>query len=81
MMQRDRLICCLVGKYSALYPKDTAKDLQIMVDQHLINCNLPPMGSEKGDTELLDELINETIWSALSAGTNRATRRKKGFSK
>ena len=75
-MQRDRLICCLVGKYSALNKTIDAQDLKTLVDQHLQGCNLLPLGQEKGDEELMQDLLDETIFSILNTGKfNRKTRR------
>lgn len=74
-MQRDRLICCLVGKYTALDPSVTANDLRIQIDQHLAECHLTPIGSEEGDTELLQDLLDETMISVLGQGVNRKMRR------
>jgi len=74
-MERSNLICCLVGKFSALKPDITAEDLRIKIDQHLQECNLTPLGTEKNDVELLQELLDETMISVLGAGINRKTRR------
>ena len=79
-MERDRLICCLVGKYSALDKTIDANDLRIKIDQHLSQVNMMPLGQEPGDTELMQDLLDETIFSVLSAGVNRKARREKQFS-
>jgi len=79
MISRDRLICCLVGKYSVEDKTIDAQDLRIRVDQHLISCNLLPLGDEPGDVELMEELMNETILSVLNSGKmNRRARRSHG---
>ncbi len=75
-MQRDRLICCLVGKFTALEPSITADDLRIKIDQHLQKCHFMPLGTEDGDTELLQDLLDETMMSVIGSGINRKTRRK-----
>lgn len=74
-MERERLICCLVGKYSALDNTIDAQDIRIKIDQHLQACNMSTLGMEKGDDELLQDLLDETIFSVLGAGINRKTRR------
>lgn len=63
----------LVGWYSGKNPSITGTDLKISIDQHLIRCNEPPM--DVNDTELLDQLLAETMWSVLSQGINRNIRR------
>jgi len=73
MIEREKLICCLVGRYSALNPNISGKDLQISIDQHLLKCNMLPLG--KDDTDLLEQLLGETIISILLQGINRKTRR------
>ena len=75
-MQRDRLICCLVGKFTALEPSITADDLRIKIDQHLQECNFTPIGTEDEDLELLQDLLDETMMSVIGSGINRKTRRK-----
>jgi len=74
-MERDRLICCLVGKYSALDKTLDAEDLRIKVDQHLQQFNMIPLGQEPGDEELLQDLLDETIFSVMAGGINRNYRR------
>jgi len=75
-MERDRLICCLVGKYSALDKTIDAQDLRIKIDQHLSQFNMTPLGQEEGDDELMQDLLDETIFSVLaSGGFNRKYRR------
>ncbi len=75
-MERERFICCLIGKYSALYPNDSADDLRTRVDQHLIECNFTGIGNEEGDVALMQDLLDETIWSVLGQGVNRKMRRE-----
>lgn len=74
-MERDRLICCLVGRYTALEPRINSQDLRIKIDNHLFECKLTPLGTEPNDTELLQELLDETMISVLGQGINRKTRR------
>ncbi len=73
-MERDRLICCLTGSYVANKPNITSPDLKLEIDNHLIKCHLPPLGLE-GDNDLLQELLDETIFSVLAQGINRKQRR------
>ncbi len=74
-MERDRLICCLVGKFSALKPNITADDLRIKIDQHLQECNFTSIGTEEGDLDLFQDLLDETMMSVIGAGINRKMRR------
>lgn len=74
-MERDRLICCLVGKFSALDRNITADDLRVKIDQHLQECNFTSIGTEEGDLELLQDLLDETMMSVMGAGINRKMRR------
>jgi len=76
-MERDRLICCLVGKFTALKPSITAEDLRIILDQHLMDCNITPLGTEPNDAELMQDLLDETAISVLGQGINRKMRRIK----
>ncbi len=74
-MERDRLICCLVGRYTALEPRINSQDLRIKIDNHLFEYKLTPLGTEPNDSELLQELLDETMISVLGQGINRKTRR------
>jgi len=74
-MERNKLICCLVGRFTALEPSICAADLRIKIDQHLQKCNLTLIGTEEGDTDLFQDLLDETIISVLGAGINRKQRR------
>ncbi len=72
-MERNNLICCLVGWYSAKKPNINGNDLKIEIDNHLFASKFTPLGTE--DNELLDELIGETIMSVIGRGFNRKDRR------
>jgi len=74
-MERDRLICCLAGRYAALYPEDTAEDLRIRIDQHLVECQFTGLGNEEGDIELMQDLLDETVIASFGQGINRKMRR------
>ena len=73
MMEREKLICMLVGYYTAKHPNTTGEDLSIYLDQQLIEANQPKLG--KDDIELLDSLLAETIIKVLGTGINRSQRR------
>ena len=73
-MQRDRLICCLVGRFTALEPSITGDNLRIKVDQDLQKCNFLPLETQE-DLELIQELLDETVFASISSGKNRKTRR------
>ena len=75
-MERDRLICCLLGKYTALQPNISPEDLRVKIDQHLIECQFTPLGTEHGDNDLLQDLLDETMFSVIGRGVNREMRRK-----
>ena len=74
-MERDRLICCLIGWYSALNPEIKAEDLRIDIDEHLIKSKFTPLGTEPNDLELMQELLDETIMSIFGRRINRKMRR------
>lgn len=78
-MERSNLICCLVGRYSALNPNLDSKDLLILIDQHLAECQITSIGSEDGDLDLIQDLLDETIFSVLGRGINRKQRRAGGI--
>ena len=74
-LERKNLICCLVGYYSAKNPNIKGNDLKIEIDNHLFASKFTPLGTEKDDIELLDELIGETMMSVIGRGFNRRDRR------
>jgi len=74
-MERDKLICCLVGKFTALEPNISSADLKLKIDNSLIDSKLTPLGTESGDADLLQDLLDETIISVLGQGINRKLRR------
>ena len=75
-MERDRLICCLVGWYTRDNPSISSTNLKIKLDNHLINSKFTPLGTEPYDVDLLQDLLDETIMSVLGRGFNRKDRRK-----
>lgn len=74
-MERERLICCLVGKFVTLDPSITSQDLRIKIDQYLLESNLTGLGTEPNDIDLLQDLLDETMISVLGSGINRKNRR------
>jgi len=74
MMERNYLICALMGKFVEQNHSISAEDLRIKIDQALeISC-MTPLGV--GDMQLLDEVLGEVMISVLGAKVNRAQRRK-----
>jgi len=74
MMERNYLICALMGKFVEQDNSISAIDLQIKIDQSLENSCMTSLGS--GDIILLDEVLSEIMISVIGAKINRATRRK-----
>ena len=74
MMQRNYLICALMGKFVEQDNSITAEDLRIKIDQSLENSCMTPLGAD--DTQLLDEVLGEIMISVLGAKINRQDRRK-----
>jgi len=74
MIERERLICTLIGYYIGENKNlVSGKELRIAVDQHLVNCNQTPMTVEENG--LMQDLLDEIQISVLSKGINRKTRR------
>ena len=59
-MERNYLICGLVGWFSAKNNSIDGLDLKIKVDQVLTNSGFPILGTEKDDTQLIMELEAST---------------------
>ena len=76
-MERNYLICVLLGKYIALKPDSTSDDLRYHIDEQLQRCCLPLLGAESGDNVLLQELTGEIMIYVLGQGINRKQRRLK----
>jgi len=76
-MERNWLICGLLGWFCAKEPDITSEDLRIKLDQRLADSKFTPLGSEKDDLQLLDEMIAEFTMSLIGRGFNRKDRRKK----
>jgi len=73
-MERNYLICALMGKFVEQDNSISGGDLKIKIDQALENCCMTPLGVK--DTTLLDEILGEIMISVLGAKINRADRRK-----
>ena len=67
-----------MGWFCAKEPHITSEDLRIKIDQMLSDSKFTPLGTEKGDLQLLDEMIGEFTMSLLGRGYNRRDRRKNG---
>ena len=76
-MERNYLICVLVGKITEWKPEVTGEDLRYYIDERLEKCCLPLLGSEKGDDQLLDELTGELMIYVMGQGINRKQRRQR----
>lgn len=74
-MERNYLICCLVGQITTKHPNISADDLRISIDQRLTECHLSNLGQEESDVQLLQDLLDETMMSVLLQGVNRKQRR------
>jgi len=74
-MERDHLICCLFGRITASKPDISSSDLKIELDNVLIESKFTPLGTEKNDVTLLQELIGELQMSLMGRGYNRKKRR------
>jgi len=75
-MERNWLICGLLGWFCAIDRQISGKDLRIKLDQALSESKFTPLGTEDGDLILLDEMIAEFTMSVIGRGYNRAHRRK-----
>ncbi len=76
MMERTWLICGMLGWFCAKQPRITSDDLRYKINEFLFQSKFTPLGTEKGDLQLLDEMISELTMSALGRGFNRKDRRQ-----
>ena len=75
-MERNYLICMLIGQFVAKKGQSvTTDDLKEYIDESLIKCCFTPLGTEKDDLLLLDELLGETMMYVIGQGINRKQRR------
>lgn len=75
-MERSHLICTLIGRITNQDESINADDLRYEIDQRLEKCCLPLLGQEKGDLELLDEVLAECMIYVMGQKINRRMRRK-----
>ena len=75
-MERNYLICTLVGRFTALEPNISAEDLRYKIDEKLLESCLTPIDAD--DVTLLDELLGETMISVMGREINRDQRRDQG---
>jgi len=74
-MERNYLICALMGKFVEQNHSITSIDLRIKIDQALqISC-MTPLNSN--DIELLDEVTGEMMIHVIGRKINRSQRRQK----
>jgi hypothetical protein len=76
-MERNWLICGMLGYFVGKNPNITSEDLRFRIDTFLFDSKFTPLGTEPEDTQLLDEMIGELTMSALGRGFNRQDRRRK----
>ena len=75
-MERNYLICSLIGWFCAKEPSINGSDLRIKIDQSLADSKFTPLGTEDTDTQLLDEVSGELLMSVIGRGYNRKDRRQ-----
>ena len=74
-MERNYLICGLLGWFCAKEPSIDGPDLKVKVDQVLKDSGFTLLGTEKDDLQLLDEMIAEFLMSVMGRKFNRSDRR------
>ncbi len=75
-MERNYLICSLLGWFCAKEPDINGSDLKIKIDQVLADSKFTPLGTEDTDMQLLDETTAELLMSVIGRGYNRKDRRQ-----
>ena len=75
-MERNYLICSLLGWFCAKEPNLSGSDLRIKIDQVLADSKFTPLGTEDTDIQLLDETAAELLMSVIGRGHNRKNRRQ-----
>lgn len=75
-MERNWIICSMLGWFCAKEKDITSDDLKIKIDQYLFDSKFTPLGTEPGDLQLLDEMIGELTMAGIGRGFNRGDRRK-----
>ncbi len=76
-MERNWLICAMLGWYCARDKNISSQDLREKIDQFLLDSKFTPLGTEDGDLALLDEMIGELTMASIGRGFNRFDRRRK----
>lgn len=76
-MERNWLICAMLGWYCATEKNISSQDLREKIDQFLLDSKFTPLGTEDGDLALLDEMIAELTMATIGRGFNRQDRRRK----
>ena len=76
-MERNYLIAGLMGWFCAKQPDSDGIDLKIKIDQVLSTSGFTLLGTEKGDLQLLDEMVAEFLMSVMGRKFNRHERREK----
>jgi len=75
-MERNYLICSLLGWFCAKEPNLSGSDLKIKIDQVLVDSKFTPLGTEDTDIQLLDETTAELLMIIIGRGHNRKDRRQ-----
>jgi len=75
-MERNYLICSLLGWFCAKQSDINGSDLKIKIDQVLADSKFTPLGTEDTDMQLLDETTAELLMSVIGRGYNRKDRRQ-----
>lgn len=78
-LERQRLICFLVGYYHGLKQTVRAEDLIIQINDHLLECNQPQL--DKEDTIVLQELVSEQMYLAISKHGYINRKQQRGLNK
>ncbi len=73
-MERNYLICALMGKFVEQNHSITSIDLRIKIDQALQVSCMTPLNSN--DAELLDEVTGEMMIHVIGKKINRSQRRQ-----
>jgi len=76
-MERNYLICTLIGRFTALNQNISAEDLRYKIDEKLLESCMTPIDTK--DVQLLDEVLAETMISVMGRGINRDQRRDQGI--
>lgn len=76
-MERNYLICTLIGRFTALDANISPDDLRYKIDEKLLESCMTPI--DTNDVQLLDEVLAETMISVMGRGINRDQRRDQGI--